>query len=225
MDRRPLGQPPFAPLISLSLSVSLSWAASEGKEGRHARRLRDEGGMGWHAVMQVAGQPSETLANQPPGSQANKQPAGRLARQSASQPAIRTPFKHLLLPAMRISLYPSSLSRPSPPSSLSHSPVLSPSFSLSLSHSHSLSLCVQLSDICRGWHGRRIISQRIPGEGGVSRRATIQPSGAASLAASNEAASNTRATSNRPVGRPATRPSFHRVSPPGADQQGGQAAS
>ena len=139
--------------------------------------------------MQAAGEPSEILANQPARGEANKQPPYPPARQSASQPAIRMPFRHLFASCHA----PLSISLPSlPPFPLSFSlypsAFLSPSFSLSLPHSHSLSLCVQLSDICRGWHGGHIISQRIPGEGGVSRRATSQPSGAASLAASNEAA-------------------------------------
>ena len=68
--------------------------------------------------MQAAGQPSETLANQPARGKANKQPSYPPFRQSASQPAIRMPFKHLLLPAMRLSLYPS-------PSSLLFFPVAS----------------------------------------------------------------------------------------------------
>ena len=122
----------------------------------------------WHAVMQAAGQPSETLANQPARSEANKQPPYPPARQSASQPAIRMPPKHLLLPAMRLSLYPSPPSLPS--IALSPSPFpstfFSPCFSLSLSHSHTLSLCAQLPDICRGWHGGHISRQRIPGECG-----------------------------------------------------------
>ena len=59
--------------------------------------------------------PSETLANQPARGEANKQPSYPPARQSASQPAIRMPFRHLLLPAMRLSLFPSPPSLPSFP--------------------------------------------------------------------------------------------------------------
>ena len=77
--------------------VDLPWGGRHrrGEEGRHVRRLRDEGSAGWHAVMQAAGQPSETLANQPTRGEANKQPSDPPVRQSASQPAIQMPFRHL----------------------------------------------------------------------------------------------------------------------------------
>ena len=73
---------------------------------------------------------SESLANRPARSQANNYPPDQPAGQSNNQSAIRMPFKHIFLPAMRLS--PSrflslSLSLPSPPASLSLS--LSPSLS------------------------------------------------------------------------------------------------
>ena len=119
---------------------------------------------------------SESLANQPARSQANNYPPDQPAGQSQS--AIRMPFKHLFFPAMRLS--PSRFLSPLPPC---------PSLSLSLlPFPLRLSLSLRCSDICRGWHGEHISWQRIPGKGGVSKRATSQPSEAASLAASNEAA-------------------------------------
>ena len=71
---------------------------------------------------------SESLANRPARNQANNYPPDQPAGQSNNQSAIRMPFKHIFLPAMRLS--PSrflSLSLPSPPASLSLS--LSPSLS------------------------------------------------------------------------------------------------
>ena len=47
---------------------------------------------------------SESLANQPARSQANNYPPDQPAGQSNSQSAIRMPFKHLFVPAMRLSL-------------------------------------------------------------------------------------------------------------------------
>ena len=56
---------------------------------------------------------SESLANQPARSQANNYPPDQPTGQSNSQSAIRMPFKHLFLPAMRLS--PSRFRSPLPP--------------------------------------------------------------------------------------------------------------
>ena len=151
--------------------------------------------------MQVAGQPSETLANQPPGSQANKQPPGPLARQSASQPAIRTPFKHLLLPAMRISLYPSSPSRPPPLLSLSFPCSLSILFPFPFAFSLSLPLC----PVVRHLQGvaRRTHNFATNPRGGWCKQASNQPAERGGQFGSKQRGSLKHADNEQPARRPA----------------------
>ena len=105
---------------------------------------------------QPASHPRPWPTNQPEAKQTSSHPTRRSDSRPANRPSGCRSGTSCFLPCASLYIPPLPPSLPSLSLSLYPFISLSPSFSLSLSHSHSLSLCVQLSDICRGWHGGHI---------------------------------------------------------------------